>query len=321
MDAVLEQVQTTTTKTIKVKEKKPSNSLKPIVIILSIMMLILAGALGFLLYNYFTDWKIAKMKSIELETTVTTQLNEINLLKSKVDSLQKNGGIPIVIADSLNGVISNLQGELETAKKQRVVYSSGGGKTKEINALKEQVKGYEDQLSKLNAELALLKGDKEKLNADLTTLNTEKNEWAVKNKSLEDKLTEAAILSASNILMRPYKLNKKGEKLDEEKSKKVKGLEISFTIPENKAAEDGERTIFIVLKGNNKKVISESTNNIFQFNGVDKVYTLKKSFMYSKKAIEIMTEYEFGKEVKAGEYTAEIYLDNNMLGTAVAYIK
>ncbi len=301
--------------------KKGGN--KAVLIILIFMIVLLSGAAGYLVWQYMETLKKydgIKVEKIALDTTITKQNKELEDLRLQVKSME--GAIPKSVADSLNNVIADLENKIANAPT-RVVYQGGGGggNKKEIESLKEEIAAWQVKYDALLKERDALKSEKDKLAADNTTLSQEKTTLATTNKGLQDKVDLAAQLKFYDTMLSGYKLDKKGKKTFEEKAKKVMGLEVSFKIQENTVAQEGERQAFIVISGPNKKVMAESSANVFQVGGIDKVFSIQKSFYFNNKEALITSEYKTAEILKEGEYTAEIYVDGKLCGTAVNYLK
>lgn len=301
-------------------EKKGGN--KAVLAILIVMIIILSGAAGFLVWKYMDTLKHydgLKVEKIELDSTVSKQNQELEDMKLELQKME--GAIPASVADSLNKVIADLQNQVANAPT-RVVYSGGGGgNKKEIESLKEEIAAWQSKYDKLLSEMTTLKSEKDKLANDVNTLTQENENLNNKTKGLEDKVNLASELKFYETLLTGYKLDKKGKKSMEEKAKKVMGFEVSFKILENVVADEGERMSYIVITGPNKKVLAESTANVFQVGGVDKVFSIQKSFYFNNKPALITADYKAKEELKSGEYTAEIYVDGKLCATSVTYLK
>jgi hypothetical protein len=305
-----------------VKPTAQKSSGRPVLIILIIMIVLLSGAAGYLVWQYLQavkKYEGIKIEKIALDTTITKQNKELDQLKMDLKELE--GAVPKATYDSLQAVIQDLQTQIANTPT-RVVYSGGGGgNKKEIESLKGEIAALQLKYDQVIKERDLLKTEKDKLASDVNVLTDEKNTLANTNKGLQDKVDLAAQLKFYDTMLTGYKLDKKGKKTFEEKAKKVMGFEVSFKIQENAVAEEGERMAYIVISGPNKKVLAQSSANVFQVGGIDKVYSIQKSFYFNNKEALISAEYKIAEAAKEGEYTAEIYVDGKLCGTAVNYLK
>src|SRR5687767_11859442 len=110
----------------QIQPKKGGN--KAVLIILIVMIVILAAASGWLVWQFINHSKVVKgmkIKETELTTTVDNQKNDLDSLRIELDKMA--GSIPASVADSLKNVITDLEGQLTTAKANRIVYTGGGG--------------------------------------------------------------------------------------------------------------------------------------------------------------------------------------------------
>ena len=303
------------------QEKKGGN--KAVLIILIIMILVLSAASGYLVWQYIKSKDVfmgLKTENTKLMDEKTAQQNELDSLRLQIKEME--GGIPKDVADSLYNVIKDLEDKVANPPT-RIVYSGGGGggSKKEIESLKEEIAQWQAKYDLLLKERDDLKKKNDQLTTDVTTISQEKITLANTNKGLQDKVDIAAQLKFYDIFLSGYKLDKKGKKTFEEKSKKVMGLEVSFKIQENAVATEGEKMAYIVIMSPNKKVMAESSANVFQVGGIDKVYTIQKSFYFNNKQALISADYKTAETLKDGEYTAEIYVDGKLCGTAATYLK
>lgn len=301
--------------------KKGGN--KGILIILIVMIVLLGAAGGYLYWNYDQLHKTyvgLKTSEATLRTSNDTLSAQVQTLKKDLAALE--GAIPKEEADALKARITELEEQIKNTPT-RVVYSGGGGgaNKKELEDLKAELADLKTKYDALLKERDDLKLKNTQLEQDKTTLSQEKDKLNNTNKTLQDKVDVAAQLKFYDTMLTGYKLDKKGKKTFEEKAKKVMGLEVSFKIQENSVADEGEKICYIVIMGPNKKVMAESSANVFQVNGVDKVYSVQKSFYFNNKQALISSDYKTGEQLKEGEYTAEIYVDGKLSGTAVNYLK
>jgi hypothetical protein len=305
-----------------VKPTTQKSTGRPVLIILIIMIVLLSGAAGYLVWQYLQavkKYEGIKIEKIALDTTVAKQNKELEDLKMDLKELE--GAVPKATYDSLQAVIQDLQTQIANTPT-RVVYSGGGGgNKKEIESLKGEIAALQLKYDAVVKERDGFKAQNDKMAADMNVLTDEKNTLANTNKGLQDKVDLAAQLKFYDTMLSGYKLDKKGKKTFEEKAKKVMGFEVSFKIQENAVAEEGERMAYIVISGPNKKVLAQSSANVFQVGGIDKVYSIQKSFYFNNKEALITAEYKIAEAAKEGEYTAEIYVDGKLCGTAVNYLK
>lgn len=302
--------------------KKGGN--KAIVFILIAMILLLGAASAYLGWQFIESGKKYKgleVQKIALDTAISKQNKQLDSMKLELKAME--GSIPASVADSLNKAIVDLQTQIANTPT-RVVYTGGGGgggNKKQLDALKAEITDWQAKYDKLLADMTALKKEKDKVDADLKTVTQEKGDLAAKNKGLQDKVDLAAQLTFADVMLSGYKLDKKSKKTFEEHSKKVTGLEVSFKIMENNVADPGDKTAYIVITGPDKKVLADTWANPFTIDGVEKIPSIQQNFYFANKQSLISAEYKTKVPLKPGDYTAEIYVDGKLCGTAKHTLK
>ena len=126
-----------------------------------------------------------------------------------------------------------------------------------------------DSLNRLNAELTKenqeVKNKYSAATAQISTLSKEK-------KSLNEKVSLAAQLDATNIIVNP--MNKRGKTA--RKVKDVKKISIQFTIVKNITAETGNKTLYIRIAKPDNDILTKSEANTVAYEDRNIGYSIKK---------------------------------------------
>lgn len=99
------------------------------------------------------------------------------------------------------------------------------------------------------------------------------NNLSEEKKNLNQKVTLAAQLDATNIWIEPR--NKRGKKA--KKVKDIVKLAIGFTIVKNITAETGERTLYIRITKPDNDVLTKSPSNTFPYENRTLGYSIKST--------------------------------------------
>lgn len=304
-------------------ENRSSN--KIIIILLIVMIVLLGGAGAYLTMQYLGHTKQIREQSHrikEQDSLYAMQKSQLDTAQAQLDRLKSSGLVPQSVVDSLQEIIVELNEDLEYERTHKTVISGGGGgKQKQIDELSATLRQKQDELDKLKAELTSLTDKNKKLEGDMSTMNLQNQELNVRNKDLQNKVDLASALKMTGATLTGYRTKKNGDKLYEEKTKKMVGLQVQFTILSNAVAPAGDRTAYIVITGPNKKVLSEGGSSTFPYMGIDKVYTVKKDFYYNNEDTEIMADYKAGEKLVPGEYRAEVYVGETLAGYCTATFK
>jgi DNA repair exonuclease SbcCD ATPase subunit len=305
------------------QQKEEKNSSRVIVVILIAMIVVLGATGAFLTMKYMGSLKTIDALEAdrnEWQQKVTDREAELDSIKQELAVLTRDGVIPQATVDSLNVIIADLQDDLEKAKKNRVVVN-GGGTSKRISELEAELSNWQQKYTMLEAERNKLSDDNKKLTGDMTAINQQNQELNMRNKDLQNKVDLASTLKVMGATLTGYRLKKNGDKLYEEKVKKMSGMEIQFSIVENAVAQAGDRTAYIVITGPNRKVLAESTANTFRYMEMDKVYSTKKEFYFNSKEVEMTADFKTAERMATGEYRAEIFIDGALAGYCTAEFK
>ena len=136
------------------------------------------------------------------------------------------------------------------------------------------------------------------------------NTLAEEKKSLNEKVTLAAQLDATNIVIEPK--NKRGKVIN--KVKNVKKIAISFTIVKNITAKTGERTIYVRIAKPDNDILHKSESDTFAYENRDLIYSIKKYIEYTGEEQSVTVYWDVEEYLPAGTYNVYIFADGNMIG-------
>jgi len=314
--------QTTTSSTQDTQKENKSN--RAVVVILVVMIALLGITGVFLTVKYVQSSKrieALESENVRLNDHVNEREAELERISTELDSLKSFGLIPQSTVDSLQSIITELEADLEQAKKQRIVVPGSGGTSKRIAELEAEVENWRQKWTTMEAERNKLLDENKKLTGDVNAANQQNQDLQMRNRDMQQKLDLASGLKIMGATLTGYREKKNGEKLYEEKVKRMAGMEVQFSIMENVIAESGDRTAYIVITGPNKKVLAESSDNTFEYLGIEKVYSVSKEFYYGNKEIELTADFKTSEKLASGEYRAEVFIDGALAGYCSAVFR
>jgi hypothetical protein len=118
------------------------------------------------------------------------------------------------------------------------------------------------------------------------------------------------VIQAKDIVASP--LNKKRKETT--KLNMLDKLRICFTLRENPIAEAGQKEVFMRVLRPDSLVITSSSDNIFDFNGKKLIYSASRIADYMNQDIEICIFLDNTGDFIPGNYSVELYLENNIIG-------
>lgn len=276
-------------------------------IIAIILLVVLFGSVSFFaLHQMQKNKEMAQLFAIEKEEME----NEYSTFATQYDELQIQ-----INNDSLREKL-----ESEKLKTQRLLEELRHVKTSnatEIMRLKKELKTVRavlrtyvvqiDSLNKLNAALtAENKSVKHKYNAATAQINN----LAKEKKSLNEKVSLAAQLDATNIVASP--LNKRGK--NARKAKDTKKIAITFTIVKNITATTGNKTIYVRLAKPDNEVLSKNASDTFAYEDRKIPYSIKKYIEYTGEEQTVTVYWNVEEFLPGGTYRIYLFADGNMIG-------
>ena len=276
-------------------------------IIIIVLLIVIIGGVSFFAFRQVQENKeMTELFAIEKEEME----NEYTTFATQYDELQVQ-----INNDSLRQKL-----ESEKLKTQRLLEELRQVKTinaaaimrlkKELKTVRAVLRSYVIQIDSLN-----------RINEALTTENKEEkkkyseatrqiNTLAQEKKSLNEKVTLAAQLDATNISIQP--MNKRGKSA--KKVKDVKKIAVSFTLVKNITAKTGERTLYIRIAKPDNEVLSKNASDTFAYENRQLEYSIKKYIEYTGEEQTVTVYWDVEEYLPAGTYNVYIFADGTMIG-------
>lgn len=163
-----------------------------------------------------------------------------------------------------------------------------------------------DSLNRLNqnltAENTRIKGEYEQANKQIKGLSTEKE-------SLSEKVAIAAQLDATGIDMVGLdKRNKTTKKI-----KKIKGLQVNFSLAKNVTAQSGMKTVYVRINTPTGSLLGGA--GTFPYENKVLTCSMKRSIEYGGQETPVSLFCNINQALQAGTYRVSIFADGNMIGS------
>ncbi len=279
---------------------------KKFVWIIGLLIVIIGGVSFFAIHQVQKNKEMSQLFSIEKEEME----NEYSTFATQYDELQVQ-----INNDSLREKL-----ESEKLKTQRLLEELRQVKTsdaaeimrlkKELKTVRAVLRSYVMQIDSLNrinqaltAENQQVKKQYSEATRQITTLSREK-------KNLNEKVSLAAQLDATNIIATP--LNKRGKTA--KKVKDTKKIAISFTIVKNITAQTGNKTLYVRIAKPDNEVLTKSASNTFKYEDREIAYSIKKYFEYTGEELTQTVYWDVEEFLAAGTYRIYLFCDGTMIG-------
>ena len=180
---------------------------------------------------------------------------------------------------------------------------------KELKTVRAVLRTYVIQIDSLNRLNAALMEENKEVKSKYSAATAQISTLAEEKKSLNEKVTLASQLDATNISVLP--MNKRGRKA--RKVKDVKKIAISFTIVKNITAETGNKTLYVRIAKPDNEILSKG-NTTFAYEDKEITYSIKKYIEYTGEEQSVTVYWNVEEFLPSGTYNVYIFADGNMIG-------
>jgi len=266
--------------------------------------IILSGILIFLVIMYFDQ----KNKMIEIEAELTHEkdslANELRILAYSFDTLKTNN-------DTLNAKLEN--------EKQKIVQllSINASNVQlikkyrnEISTMREIMKSYIVQIDSLNTRNKILVSENVQFREEIKKVQDSNVELSKVKEELSTKVEKASVIQAKNIIISP--LNKKRK--ETKRINLLNKLRVCFTLRENAIAEAGSKRVYMRVIRPDSLVITNSPDNVFSYKERLLIFSANRTADYMNQDIEMCIYLDNTGDFIIGNYTVELYLEDNIIG-------
>jgi len=282
--------------------KQPEKKSAPIGMIA--ISIILAGALIFLVFMYFSQ----KNTMIEMENVLTNEkdslANELRLMVNAYDTLKTNN-------DSLN---AGLEKERTRIVQLLSINASNVQLIKkyksEIVTMREIMKSYIVQIDSLNTRNKVLVAENSEIRQQISQVRSTNTELSKVKEVLSTKVEIASVIQAKDILAVSLNKNRK----ETTRINLLDKLRICFTLRENPLASSGIKQVYMRVLRPDSLVVATSPDNLFSYKGNKIIYSATREVDYMNQDIEMCIFLDNTGDFIIGNYSVELYLEDNIIG-------
>ena len=291
----------------KVIKDKKDKVLVVIIVCLAIILIAL-----FIFFMIERNENKAHIAAIHQEKELLEQ--ELTELSHNYDDLKTNN-------DTLNAKLLGEQEKiaqlLDQMKKFRDnSYAEINRYKREIGTLKNVLRSYVVQIDSLNQLNQKLAQENTEVRKQMNWVRERNQKLENQQKDMKEVIARASALRAENFVV--YPVNKKDK---ETNWKKCFNLKAEFAISKNITTERGQRTIYLRLKRPDDKVIAFSDKSFFKYENVSLTYSAKREITYEGERLEMAIYWPNDGSLIKGKYTAELFCDNEIIGTTEFFLK
>lgn len=298
------------------EQKKSGNKL---FIVLTIILVLLSGVLGWQLYDQKTqkDTVIAEKEQVNTEkAALETELQD---LKTQYDEMEAANGTLSAELAAEKAKIEELIQQLETSDKKVKNLSYVRS---ELNKLKEKYKELEVKNDSLIQVTVELEGENQKVKGDLQEQKSVNQDLTNENMGLANQVAIGSILKAYEVSSMGIR-DRGGKEKETDKAKRTDKIKTCFTLSENKITKKGMKNIYLRIEDPMGKILAEGmgASNEFDLNGQKIGFSMKKEVMYENQAVPMCIYFNKGEEFAKGIYKITVYEDRALIGEAQFELK
>lgn len=289
-----------------IKDKKDK-----VLVVITVCLAVILIAL-FIFFMIERNENKAHIAAIHQEKELLEQ--ELTELSHNYDDLKTNN-------DTLNAKLLGEQEKiaqlLDQMKKFRDnSYAEINRYKREIGTLKNVLRSYVVQIDSLNQLNQKLAQENTEVRKQMNWVRERNQKLENQQKDMKEVIARASALRAENFVV--YPVNKKDK---ETNWKKCFNLKAEFAISKNITTERGQRTIYLRLKRPDDKVIAFSDKSFFKYENVSLTYSAKREITYEGERLEMAIYWPNDGSLIKGKYTAELFCDNEIIGTTEFFLK
>jgi Tfp pilus assembly protein PilN len=278
-------------------KKSNSNGMIITSVILGILLVVL-------IYMYFDK----KSKMVEMETVLTQEK----------DSLANELRHMVVAYDTLKTTNDTLNAGLQKQKDKIVQLLSINASNvqlikrykSEITTMRSIMKSYIVQIDSLNTRNKMLVSENTEIKQQITQVRNTNTELSKVKEELSTKVEVASIIQAKDIVA--VSLNKKRKETT--RINLLDKLRICFTLRENPLAKPGQKDVYMRVVRPDSLVITSSPDNLFTYKENKIIYSATRQVDYMNQDIEVCIFLDNNGDFIVGNYSVELYLDDNIIG-------
>ncbi len=290
--------------------EKKDNTSKILIALLTVSILANVG-LMFMLFDEKSKTEQLTGENTEITLEKENLTDELNDMLAQYDTLSSTN-------DTLNAQLAD-----ERAKVEKLIQQVKNGNwtiyklKKEAESLRKIMKGFVHTIDSLNtanielmAENQNIKGELGKEREKATQLESEKSKLAAKVK-IGERL-QAVFIESYGQKVKNNNIHKRTDR-----ARAVEKIKTCVTIGENDLAKPGKKDVYVRIIAPSGKVLTltEDKSNMFEFDGIRGLYSVKKQITYENKEVDVCLYWEVKAEAEPGKYIVYAYADQHEIGT------
>lgn len=295
-------------------QERPQNPADPRKNALVILLSVLLVAVVVLLFWQRSENKEATDQLKKEKASIETELNGMVL---GYDSLKRNNTNLNIQFEGAQNKVKELLAEIEQVKSTS--FRQISKYRDEMTTLRKIMRDYVVQIDSLNQKNQRLMVENSTVKQEVTEVKTQNQNLEQEKKKLEQTVTIAATLEASNL--KASGINKRGK--EQTKASKTESIKIDFTLAKNLTAKRGAKNIYVRIQRPDQLLLTKSDKDLFPFEGLKIPFSATREVEYEGMDLPVSIYWDNAGQspLIPGKYTIDIFADGNNIGTTTLDIK
>jgi len=233
--------------------------------------------------------------------------------------------------DSLETTNDTLNNQLleERAKVEDLIKKVKAGNwtiyklKKETESLRKIMQGFVVTIDSLNTANMALMDENQNIKGELGKERYRSHQL----ESDKDKLSKKVQIGErmSTVFIEAYAQRVKSNTIHKrtEKASKTDKIKCCFTVASNELTKAGKKDVFlrVIAPNGNVLTLKDDQNNMFEFDGVRGLYSVKKEIIYENKELDVCMYWVVQNELTSGKYIVYAYADGHEIGVTEFSLK
>ena len=294
-----------------------SNKSTAIILVVLILSVLGNGFLGYMLMQEKKTVTELRGENVEIEGERDELELELEDMLAQYNNLETENDSMSVEMEAEKAKIEELMAKVKSSNW--TIYKL----KKETESLRTIMKGFVHTIDSLNTANIELQAENQNIKGELGAERTKSERLSSEKNQLEGKVKIGQKLQA--VFIESYAQLVKGNTIHKrtEKAKKADKIKCCFTIGANELAKSGKKNVYLRVIGPSGSVLTlkEDKANMFEFDGVRGLYSVKKEVMYENTDLDVCLYWVVEEELTAGKYIVYAYAEDHEIGVTEFTLK
>ena len=290
------------------RERKEKKGPRTLMAVLAAIALVLAGVLGYMLYQRSALVKDLEGEKAELARQMVELQNDFNTLNSDYESINHQ-------LDTSREQVAMLIEKL--SKTEATNRSKIRQYEKELGTLRAIMKGYIVQIDSLNTLNKRLTADAAAARKEAAESRRANEELTAQVENLSSQVNAGKVLKARAISLAGHYSNDKAG----DRHSRVRYMVANLSLVENSLADRGPVRVYVRVKDPEGLLLINNESVDFMVNGVPLQATASREVDYEGSEVDLSIYINDTGDFSKGVYSLEVYTEKGLLGRAECMLR